>query len=109
MYTYNSFCRLISTQHSPPVSPKSAPISPLNTRDFFPHESISKKKKERGVERPWKQAQTRHQRSHTVKYHQKVKESKTIGPSPSVISGPTNFTKADPEDLYCQLINGKRF
>ena len=108
MYNVDFNYRLISTQHSPPVSPKSAPISPLNTRDFFPHENISTKKEERGVERPWKQAQNRHKRSQTVKYHRKVQESKTISPSPSVISGPTNFTKADPEELYRQLINGKK-
>ena len=108
MYNLDFNYRLISTQHSPPVSPKSAPISPLNTRDFFPHENISTKKEERGAVRPWKQAQNRHKRSQTVKYHRKVQESKTISPSPSVISGPTNFTKADPEELYRQLINGKK-
>ena len=97
--------RLISSQfESPPTSPKSAPISPLRTGKFFNQENIAGKGNETKGERPWRQAQKHHKRSHTVKYSSKRQE-KEVGPSPLLISGPTNFTKADPQELYRQLIN----
>ena len=101
---------MISSQfESPPTSPKSAPISPIRTGQFFNQENIAGKGNETKEERPWRQAQKHHKRSHTVKYSSKRQE-KEVGPSPLLISGPTNFTKADPQELYRQLINnGKIF
>ena len=104
---------MISTQQSPPISPKSAPISPLKSRDVFPLDKDTTRKEEKRQQRPWKQTQQHHhQRSHTVKYQHRKKEAdeiKNITSQISLISGPTNFKKANPEELYRQLINGKNF
>ena len=103
---------MISTQQSPPTSPHSAPISPINAKEGFSNDSKPRLIEGRGTERPWKQAQQRHHRSHTVKYNKKKQDRKATSepsqPAPSLISGPTGFKKADPEELYRQLINGKR-
>ena len=100
---------MISTQQSPPTSPRSAPISPLNTKECFSNEPQPKPIEGRGAVRPWKQTQQRHHRSHTVKYHKKTQDENLPAITPaSLISGPTGFKKADPEELYRQLINGKR-
>ena len=93
---------MISTQQSPPISPKSAPISPLNRKGFFSQESSGK-----GVERPWKRAQQHHQQHHTVKYPRQEGEKDDRQTTTPLISSPTNVIKANPEELYRQLINGK--
>ena len=99
---------MISTQQSPPTSPRSAPISPLNTKECFSNEHQPIPIEGRGAERPWKATQQRHHRSHTVKYYKnRQDENLAANTHAPLISGPTGFKKADPEELYRQLINGK--
>ena len=100
--------RLISTQQSIPTNSTSAPVSPLTYKESFPNDPQLKSIEGRGTERPWTQTQKQHHRSHTVK-HRKKREDDTQSTSQhtSLISGPTGFKKADPEELYRQLINGK--
>ena len=102
------FCRLISNQQSIPTNSTSAPVSPLTYKESFPNDPQPKSIEGRGTERPWTQTQKQHHRSHTVK-HRKKREDDTQRTSQhtSLISGPTGFKKADPEELYRQLINGK--
>ena len=102
------FCRLISTQQSIPSNSTSAPVSPLTSKESFPNDPQLKSIEGRGTERPWKQTQKQHHRSHTVKHHKKREDNiQSTSQHTSLISGPTGFKKADPEELYRQLINGK--
>ena len=100
--------RLISTQQSIPTNSTSAPVSPLTSKESFPNVPQHKSIEERGTERPWKHTQKQHHRSHTVKHHKKREDDiQSTSQHTSLISGPTGFKKADPEELYRQLINGK--